>query len=245
METKAENAKDTAPEDSAKDIAQDDAEAIAKRVKELVAKGMPEKMATAIAKKEAAKSVKESEQVEPAGDSEDGRDIQEMLVEALRESSEAQLLVTGLVEAKLDSERDSIRTEALAEAERNIELRDLRDAAHKMIAESKLPESWQEGLKAKFDIVEGDPTDGLDVVDVINDEGVIAKSAFDVLAEAVALEIASDRKKLAEASPTRVRNQGPSTPEAQDDKAISNSKPSYWRQMLEEAGVDPNEAYNG
>jgi hypothetical protein len=245
METKAENAKDTAPEDSAEDKAQDvleDTDAIAKRVKELVAKGMPEKMATAIAKKEAAKSVKEAAEVV---ESTEPMDIQKMLIEALRDSDEAQMLVTGLVEARLETERAAIVSDALASAERDIELRDLRDMAHRMIAESKLPESWQGELKAKFDIVEGEPTDALDVVDVVNEEGAVVKQAVEMLAESVALEVANDRKKLAEASPTRVRNQGPSTPEAQDDKASTPSKPSYWRNVLEEAGVDPNKAYNG
>lgn len=252
METKAENAKDTAPEDSAEDKAQDvaeDADAIAKRVKELVAKGMPEKMATAIAKKEAAKSVKEAAdtpEVEAGVELSEG-DATELvsptaLVEALKQSSEAQMFVAELVEAQLSSEREAIRNEIRAEAERDIELRDLRDEAHKLIAESKLPDSWQESLRSKFDIVEGAPTDALDVVDVLNAEGEVATRAVEVLREAVAAEIASDRKRLAEAAPTRVRNQGPSEPEG-EGKATESEKPSYWRQMLEEAGVDPNKAF--
>lgn len=262
METQAENKADTAPEDSPADKADD----ITARVKELVAKGMPEKMATAIAKKEAAKAA--SPEVEEAAvtENEDGQEVAEetetveteivesdeqeaapapdKLVEALRQSAEAQLFVTELVEAQLEAERELIRSEVRAEAERHVQLRDLRDEAHKMIAESRMPDSWQEALRTKFDIVEGAPTEALDVVDVVDEEGTVVREAVEVLRDAVAGEIASDRKRLAEASPTRVRNQGPSAPEEGDGEKATESKPkSYWRDMLEEAGVDPDKAY--
>lgn len=264
METKAENKADMAPEDSPADKADD----MTQRVKELVAKGMPEKMAMAIAKKEMAKAASE---VKEAADQEEGQEeapeaeveaeveVEEIaesdeaaegevpspdkLVEALRQSAEAQLFVTELVEAQLEAEREVIRSEVRAEAERHVQLRDLRDEAHKMIAESRMPDSWQEALRAKFDIVEGVPTDGLDVVDVVDEEGTVVREAAEVLRDAVAGEIASDRKRLAEASPTRVRNQGPSAPEGEGEKAAESKPKSYWRDMLEEAGVDPDKAY--
>lgn len=266
METKAEDKADTAPENSPEDKGDD----VSARVKELVSKGMPEKMAVAIAKKEAAKAseVKEAAvveidreaAVEVDDDTEvDGAEVQipqtetsldvreallspGVLVEALRQSADAQLFVTELVETQLEAERDAIRAEARADAERHIELRDLRDEAHRMIAESKMPEGWQDALRAKFDIVEGAPSDALDVVDVVNEEGTVVREAVEVLRDAVAAEIASDRKRLAEASPTRVRNQGPSAPEGEGDKPVE-SKPKFWRQVLQEAGVDPDKAY--
>ena len=262
METKAENKADTSTEDSPKDKADD----MTERVKELVAKGMPEKMATAIAKKEAAKAsagveeaaVEDDEATEEDDAAEvEGEAVEETveqpieqtegldpaaLVEALRQSAEAQLFVTELVEAQLDAERDAIRSEVRAEANHHIELRDLRDEARKLIAESRMPDSWQEALMAKFDIVEGVPTEALDVVDVVDEEGTVIREAIEVLRESVAGEIASDRKRLAEASPTRVRNQGPSAPEGADKPA--EDKPlKYWQQVLQEAGVDPDKAY--
>jgi hypothetical protein len=190
----------------------------------------------------------EAVEVEVEVEAEATEEVQEAVTsdafaEALRGSADAQLFVTELVEAQLDAERDAIRAEARADAERHIELRDLRDEAHNLIAESRMPESWQEALKTKFNLVEGAPTEALDVADVVNEEGTVIREAVEVLRDSVAAEIASDRKRLAEAAPTRVRNQGPSTPEGEDDKPTESVKPSYWRQMLEEAGVDPNKAY--
>lgn len=185
------------------------------------------------------------EQVEEAAEEQpEVEESTDSLVEALRTSAEAQLFVTELVEAKLEAEREAIRAEVRAEADRDIQLRDLRDEAHSMIADSGMPESWQQSLKARFDIVEGAPTESLDVADVVDEEGTVVREAVEVLRDAVAEEIAIDRKRLAEASPTRVRNQGPSAPEGEDEKAAESSKPqSYWREMLEEAGVDPDKAY--
>jgi hypothetical protein len=187
-------------------------------------------------------------EVEAVEEAEATEEVQEAITsdafaEALRGSADAQLFVTELVEAQLDAERDAIRAEARADAERHIELRDLRDEAHNLIAESRMPESWQEALKTKFSLVEGAPTEALDVADVVNEEGIVIREAVEVLRDSVAAEIASDRKRLAEAAPTRVRNQGPSTSEDEGDKPTESVKPSYWRQMLEEAGVDPNKAY--
>lgn len=189
---------------------------------------------------EADEQVEEAAEEQPEAEAPESPDA---LVEALRTSAEAQLFVTELVEAKLEAEREAIRAEVRAEADRDIELRDLRDEAHKMIAESGMPDSWQESLKAKFDIVEGAPTESLDVADVVDEEGTVVREAVEVLRDAVADEIASDRKRLAEASPTRVRNQGPSAPEGEDKPAESMKPQSYWREMLEEAGVDPDKAY--
>ena len=255
--------KDPSAEDKG-DMPAEHGEALAKRVKELVAKGMPEKMASAIAKKEHAKkmatmseAVEDEATEDEAAEEVEGEAVEETveqpieqvegidpsaLVEALRQSAEAQLFVTELVEAQLDAEREAIRSEVRAEANHHIELRDLRDEARKLIAESRMPDSWQEALMAKFDIVEGVPTEALDVVDVVDEEGTVVREAIEVLRESVAGEIASDRKRLAEASPTRVRNQGPSAPEGAD-KPAEDKPQKYWQQVLQEAGVDPDKAY--
>ena len=259
--------KEAGPEDSPADKAQDATE-IAKRVKELMAKGMPEPVATAIAKKEAAKVEEAAEGDSEPNDDSEGDDTGEAvgeevegveptddpavsdpegegdgsIVEALS-NPEAQAMILSLVESRLNEERDTIRAEVTAEADRAVELRDLRDEAHKLIAESGMPASWQESLRAKFDLVEGVPTGGLDVADIVDDEGNVIAGAVTVLHEAVATEIASDRKKLAEASPTRVRNQGPTASKGAGEKAPT-AGPSLWREVLQEAGVeDPDKAY--
>jgi hypothetical protein len=169
----------------------------------------------------------------------------EALISALAQSAEVQTFVSTLVEAKLDEERDLMRAEAQAEAQRTLELRDLRDAAHDQIAESKLPESWQDDIREKFTLKEnGVPTDDLDVSDEVDDNGDITKPAAKVLAEAIDAEIAKARTKLAEANPTRVRDQGPRGDEdpSQPTSEKTEEKP-YWAQVIQEAGIDPDRAY--
>ena len=179
----------------------------------------------------------------------------DVLVAALAQSAEAQVFISTLVEAKVDEERDSIRAEAKAESERAIELRDFKDEAHKLISESKLPESWQTPLFEKFNLVEGTATADLDVVDDVDDDGEVKKPAIEKLRESVEEQIAAERKRLAEVSPTRVRNQGPkaekpSTPEAEIKESEDKDPPakkigegSMYRELLESAGVDVDAAY--
>lgn len=176
----------------------------------------------------------------------------EVLVKALAQSAESQLFVSTLVEAKLDEERDIIRAEAKADAQRQIDLRDLRDAAHAQIEESasRLPESWRKDLKAKFTLSEGTATPALDVVDDVDDDGAVTKPAAEKLREAVEAEVKRESDRLAEIRPTRVRDQGPkpegNKPEGElkeGDEKPAGAEKTGWGQFLQEAGIDPNEAY--
>lgn len=163
--------------------------------------------------------------------------------------------VESIVEAKLAealSEReDQLRAEGRAEAQRQIDLRDMRDAAHRLINESRLPETWQADLKDEYDLKEGKPTPKLNVTPVVDEEsGAVTKTAMDVLTEAVRNDIKAERQKLAEAKPTRVTGQGPTrlqesaTPPADTDKDAPAEALPYYAQVLQEAGVkDPVAAY--
>jgi hypothetical protein len=119
----------------------------------------------------------------------------------------------ALVEARVADERDVIRAEAEATATRQVEIRDMRDDAHKLIAEAKLPDKWKDSLRSEFNIQEsGEPTTHLDVVDELDDDGKVTKSARAKLRESVAAKI-SERSDIlqearAQANPTRVRGQG-------------------------------------
>lgn len=175
-----------------------------------------------------------------------------VLVEALSQSAETQLFVSTLVEAKLDDERETIRSEAKADADRVFEIHALRDEAHGLIAESRLPDSWQRGLEERFSIEDRKPTAALDVVDDVDDDGKVTKPAVEKLRESVQAEIARERERLAEVSPTRVRHQGP---KADGDKELKEGEDKdkkdpekqgeqpYYAQVLREAGVDPEKAY--
>lgn len=175
-----------------------------------------------------------------------------VLVEALSKSAETQLFVSTLVESKLEEERETIRSEARADADRVFELHALRDEATELIRESKLPESWQRDLEDRFAIKDRKPTSALDVVDDVDDEGKVTKSASEKLREAVQAEITRERERLAEVSPTRVRRQGPKAEGSEELKEGEERKPEdeqpkgeqpYWASVLQEAGVDPDKAY--
>jgi hypothetical protein len=107
----------------------------------------------------------------------------------------------------------------------------------------------------RFSLVEGQPTPALDVTDDVDESGEVTKTAATKLREAVEADIARERERLAEVSPTRVRNQGASqTPPAGEQpkklaegtdktEAEDEGPQSEWAQFLEEAGVDPKRAY--
>jgi hypothetical protein len=168
-----------------------------------------------------------------------------VLAEALQKSPEAQDFMRSLAEATVEEERELIRAEAQAEAQRAIQLRDMRDEAHKVIAESKLPESWQKGLKARFDLVEGAPTDALDVADEVDGDGNVTKPAIESLREALTTEIDAERERLREARPTTVRGQGPSGPDAGGSEGgkVKPSETSWGKFLQESANVDIDKAY--
>jgi hypothetical protein len=160
------------------------------------------------------------------------------------------VFIASLVEAKLEEERGSIRADAKADVDRAFQLASFERTAHSLIAESKLPESWQADLRARFSLVENAPTDGLDVKDDVAEDGTVAKPALDKLRESVEAEITKERERLREASATRVRSSAPVViAESKDgEKPDGEKQPKgdqpYWSQILRESGVqDPDTAY--
>jgi hypothetical protein len=259
----AKDAGDGDPEDKkdgGADEAQEESDEFKSLVKKFTAKGMPQAAAEKAARSAMAakdKSVKETLATE-------GDEVAEITAEALREAMETDegretILslvrevagddLRGLVESAVAEERTLIRREAQAEASRQIELRDLREAAHLRIAESKLPEPSQEVLRSQFSLTESGPTPDLDVVDEINDDGEITKSASEKLAESVDTAIAGQRRLVGALRPAAVRGQGPSL--TNDDGTIREGAaekpyavPARTAALLREAGfTDPDEVY--
>lgn len=189
----------------------------------------------------------------------------ELLQEAVKSDEGREFLdsfIATRVQEAVSYQGDLLRAEASADADRRIQLRDFRDAAHQLIEGARLPDSWSADLKRRFDITEDGPTPQLNQLDDIDEEsGEVTKAAAEKLTEAVQAEIAHQRELLAEANPTRVRRQGPArdslqeTPEKPDEGGEGGEggdggtpKPrsggSLWERTLEEAGVDPSDAYS-
>lgn len=203
------------------------------------------------------------------GESQEGEDDVPLTAEALREAlstDEGQELLDELLEARIDSavaekvqeilpekieealeeEREMFRIEARADADRQLQLRDLRDQAVEQIAESKLPAEFQEVVRGKFALNDSGPAPGLDVIDEVNDRGEVVKTASQVLQESVSQEIEAQRRLLAAANPTRV--QAPPTQstkdgeekevqEGEERKPTSTGSP-LTDMVLQEAGFD-------
>jgi hypothetical protein len=207
--------------------------------------------------------VTDGDDIKNTDDAQGGDDMgvtPEALREAL-ESDEGQALLEAilnekapaLIEARLDQERTVIRAEAEAIANRRVDLRDMRDAAHAQIEEAKLPASWKDALKAEFDLSEsGEPTASLDVVEDYDDEGTTIKSAKVALRESVAARIKSQKTLLQEARPTRVSGLGPNKAVALEEgakveKEQGTRKPgegTLYGSLLQEANVDPSTAWD-
>lgn len=174
----------------------------------------------------------------------------DILLKALQTNGEAQVFLSSLVESKMADERDAIRAEARADVDRAFQLAALERVAHEQIRESKLPDSWQAGLREKFSLTENKPTDALDVVDDVDESGKVTKPAKDKLAESVKAEIEREQTRLREASGTRVRTTAATPAQlaeaakgGEEDRAPKGEK-SYWKQILSEANVpDPEKAY--
>ena len=143
-------------------------------------------------------------------------------------------------------ERELIRAEARADADRQLALRDMRDEAHRQISEAKLPGAFSSRAKAQFEIREDGPTPGLDVVDEVDDDGKVTKKAADRLQEAVDAAIQDQRELLAAANPTTVRGQGPGTPAKRGEGGEDAKKGdgTLYGAVLQEAGVDPSTAWD-
>jgi hypothetical protein len=197
--------------DDAEESDGDDDDEMAEMVKSYCKKGLPRHMAVKAAKRKLA--TKEAADAEADADDDDETEDDEMEVtitpEVMQEAMqtpEFAMLMRGLVESVVAEERDLIRAEARADADRQIELRDLRDAAHSQIAEARLPEALQAQIRTEFALVEGVPTPALDVVDEYDDEGNRTATAAEVLAESVNESISRGRELLAEIRPTKVRD---------------------------------------
>jgi hypothetical protein len=172
----------------------------------------------------------------------------EALQEALH-SEDFQGTLKTLVEAAIADERELIRAEARADSDRQLDLRDMRDAAHKQIAEAKLPEAFAKGTRNLFEITDDGPTPALDIVDDVDDDGKVTKKAEDKLTESVAAAISEQHDLLAAANPTKVRGQGVGAPAKRGEGEGGDSEPTkgegtLWGAVLQEAGVDPAKAWD-
>jgi hypothetical protein len=213
----------------------EDAGKVAARVKQLMKKGLNREMAEKAARREIGSGSKEAQEGDH-NDDEEGDDVP-VDVAALREafaSDEGKVLVDELlegrveelfeerlpaiIEEKLGEERELIMVEARADADRKIQLRDMRDEAHRIISEAKLPDEFAKVAKAKFDLTESGPTQELDVLDDLDDQGAIVKTAEEILAEAVAAEVEHQQRLLAAANPTRVRQPVAKATKKKDDE---------------------------
>jgi hypothetical protein len=234
---------------------------LAEKTAELVKKGLPE----AAAKKAAQKALTESNDT-PGGDvaeitpealADALKANPNLIVEALTASGEGQVFITSLVEAKLEEERETFRAESKADTDRAFELARMERTAHGLIRESKLPDSWQDELIAKFSIDEANvPAAALNVVAKVDDAGKVEKPAIDVLREAVTAEIESERTKLREASTTRIRppaavlTEAKKPPKAKTEtdaettveEARTTGEKPFWATFLNESGIDDPEA---
>jgi hypothetical protein len=177
--------------------------------------------------------------------------IASAVVEAVR-SLDLGTEVVALVESKLDEDRKVFRAEAAARADRQGELRDLRDLAHRKIDESTLSPRLKDMAKGKFDIIEGAPTADLDLVADEDEDGKVVKSAETKVTEAVTAEIADGKAIMAEINPTRVRGQGAGKEALKESAEGGNGEgegakaaPSPMKSLLEGVGIkgDPKEVY--
>jgi hypothetical protein len=187
----------------------DDDDEHGKLVKAYMKKGLPRNLAHKAAKrklatKEAATEADDDDEHETEdGEMPEVTITPEVMQEAMQ-TPEFAMMIREHVEAVIADERDLIRAEARADADRQIELRDLRDAAREQIAEAKLPETLAAQIAHEFALVEGVPTAALDVVDEYDDEGNRTRTASQVLHESVAAAISEGRDLLAELRPTKI-----------------------------------------
>jgi len=204
-------------------------------VAKLCKKGMPRKMAEKVAKRQMAGSVKEH-----AGEDEDMGEITgEMLAEAVRSpefTSALREVVEAAVEERMEEERDLWRAEARADADRQVELRDYRDAAHAKINEAKLPDALAAQLRDEFTLVEGVPTPRLDVTDEYSADGDRVKLAQEALNEAVEESIAKARELLGALNPTLV--EGMPGASGSEGKPSGEQKSPLTSALLEGAGFE-------
>lgn len=187
----------------------------------------------------------------------EGGDSVKQLEEALRDpSSGVSRAVRELVESRasevieterkkhaqeIEAAREEAREEARAEAARQIALRDMREEAHRMIAEAALPGKVEEKLLGEYEL-EGDaPSTKLDLRDEVSDTDKVTKTAIDALRESVETDIREAREIIADVNPTKVEEQGPSDSDG-ETAPVAAEKP-FYQEFLEEAGFNPSEVY--
>lgn len=252
LEAAAAPAKGKGDAEDAKDGgADEEAELVASFMK----KGLSRPLAEKAAKRQLASKTQESKDDKDAHNKGDEVPVTAEQVEEALASPEVQAKLASLVEAAVETKvaesRDRIRAEARVDAERAIEIRDLRDRAHALIREADLPPLYAEESLAKFDLVEGEPTDALDLYEAVDDDGKVEQSAMAVLEAAVATEVDRQRKLVSSLRPTRVRGQGASkSSEGEDKDGEGKSKGpdrvgSLTATLLQEANIDPDKAFVG
>lgn len=236
--------------DGGADEDQEEADELAALVKKHMGKGLPRALAVKAAKKELA--AKDSQEAADDTDDDGGTMDPKAMVEAVMASAEMREAVVSLVEAqvteRMDAERGRIRAEAQVGAERQIELRDFRDAAHKMIREARLPEAFERRALDRFRITESGPTVDLDVFESYDDDDKITESAADALKRVVEAVIKDNKELLRSANPTRVRGAGATTPAGDGEGAASDKKDTVGtltRELFEAANIDPDKAFEG
>jgi hypothetical protein len=179
--------------------------------------------------------------------------VETAVEKALEEAGqEWQEQLPQLLEAALETERALIRATARADADRRVQITEMRSTAHKLAEAAKLPsgkplpERFVQEIKEHFDIVEGEPTPALNVVDDIDDNGEVTKKAEDKLTEAVEAEVKKAIELVAAANPARVRGQGPSVQEGEEGaKGGAVAKGSLLESLFTEAGFeDPSKVYD-
>lgn len=232
-------------------------------VAKMVKKGMPEALAKKAAKRQLAAKAQEAAvtppvpAVPPVTTPNEGDAVadvtREQIEEAVLQSPEVATLIQDMVAQGLQSQLTEattrIRAEAYADAERQIELRDLRDAAHQQIRESRLPEAFATRAMAEFDVTRDGPTYALDVFEAYDDDGNVVKSAEEVLREVVEAVIQDQRELVGSLSKTRVRGQGSATSDGDGDEAKTGKRdtvgPLTRALAMQEAHIDPDKAFGG
>lgn len=167
-----------------------------------------------------------------------------------------------IIEEAVSEERDRIRAASKADFDRELQLRELRESAHALVEETKLPERLKNRVKADFSLSEFGPTEKLDQFDDVDEQGAVTKSALAKVQESVQEEIAEARAIVAEIKPTRVTGQGPSVtveeaerggkkvpekPEGQEDKEDQPGRyaGTMAASLVQEARLDPATAWDG
>lgn len=168
-------------------------------------------------------------------------DAQAVLREALQTDEGKTFLRESVTEA-MSGERELIRAEARADADRVIQLHSMERDAHRMIEAARLPERWDSQLKGRYSLTEGGPARDLDIVDEIDEESLkVKRPAEELLRESVQAAVTEARELIAASGGgARVSGQGPVT-----EGKGGEAKSSYWGEVLQEAGFeDPNEVYD-